>query len=216
MLHFLEDFTLLDYDKSIMLLFEEDRENKNEDAPTLVPKSKIEILSQEIDDEEGLYRVRAGHKVHYLTIPTTVFDEDTMCRPYLLIPQLPGFPSTDWSAMRIFRGAEGCLESNISYGPLPAIHGTWHPQRIDVLSLRETKHHRSNVHEVLYERRPAISKIACFKWHMPRMEVETWAYSLINQHHQQSLSEYPLSPRIFGHLPENGRVIRLLLERVDG
>ncbi|KAH9214491.1 hypothetical protein DL95DRAFT_389461, partial [Leptodontidium sp. 2 PMI_412] len=57
-----------------------------------VPISQIEILNQLIDDEQGIYRVRAGHRVHYVTIPTSTFDEDTMCRPYLLIPQLPVFP----------------------------------------------------------------------------------------------------------------------------
>lgn len=65
----------------------------------IVPKSKLEILDQEISDERGLYRVRAGDRVHYLTMPITVFDEDTMGKPLLLIPQLPDFPDTNWIRM---------------------------------------------------------------------------------------------------------------------
>ena len=47
----------------------------------LPEKTNIEVLSQAIDDEEGLYRLKIGQKVHYLTISTDVFDDDTMCRP---------------------------------------------------------------------------------------------------------------------------------------
>jgi hypothetical protein len=53
------------------------------------------MLSQRIDDEEGSYRVRAGTRVRYLTIPTDVFDDNTMCLPYLLIPNRSGFPHND-------------------------------------------------------------------------------------------------------------------------
>lgn len=67
----------------------------------IVPKSKLEVLDQEISDERGLYRVRAGNRVHYLTILTNVFDDDTMSKPFLLIPQLPDFPDTNWTRMTI-------------------------------------------------------------------------------------------------------------------
>lgn len=56
-----------------------------------VPKSKIEVLSQEISDDFRFYRIRARQRVHYVTIATNVFDYDTMCRPHLLIPQLRTF-----------------------------------------------------------------------------------------------------------------------------
>ena len=71
--------------------------------PDIVPKSQLEVLDQEISDERGLYRVRAGNRVHYLTIPTTVFDDDTMSQPLFLIPQLPDFPDADWTRMTISR-----------------------------------------------------------------------------------------------------------------
>jgi hypothetical protein len=190
------------------------RKKKCPGIRSLVPKSKIEILSQLIDDEMGTYRVRARHRVHYLTIPTNVFDEDTMCRPHLLIPKLPDFPDADWTTMRISRGANRLLRSTISYDPLPTIQRAWHPQTIEVLSLTQLKRHRSNVHEVLYKGHPAISKIACFEWDIRRIENETWAYSIISQH--QHPGESAIAPNVLGHLTENGRVIGFLLEKIDG
>lgn len=54
---------------------------------------EISILNQHIDDEDGVYRVRFGDKVGYITIATDVFDDYTLCRPWLLIPRLPEFPT---------------------------------------------------------------------------------------------------------------------------
>lgn len=62
-----------------------------------VPKSEIEVLSQESSDEFGFYRIRAGQIVRYVTIAASVFGDDTMCRPNLLIPQLPGFLDSKWT-----------------------------------------------------------------------------------------------------------------------
>ncbi|KAI9663863.1 MAG: hypothetical protein M1821_007353 [Bathelium mastoideum] len=183
---------------------------------SVVPKSEVEVLSQEIDDEDGFYQVRAGRKVHYLHIPAHIFDEDTMCRPYLLIPKLPDFPDTDWTTMHIYRGASGSLEFAISFDPLPTVQTTWHPRRIGVLSLKQTKRHRSNVHEVLYENRPAVAKIARFEWEIPRMETETWAYSIINRDRDEHANEPKIAPDFLGHVIENGRVIGFLMEKVDG
>ena len=183
-------------------------------TPKQVSEPKIEILSQLIDDTEGSYRVRAGNRVHYVTISTNTFDDDTMCRPYLLIPKLPHFPDADWTTMRISQGPTGSLKSTIFNDPLPAVQTAWHPRRIEVLSLKQTKRLRSNVHEVVYNGRPAISKIACFKWDIPQIQIETRAYSFVSQH--QSRSKPPIAPMFLGHLTENGRVMGFLLEKVDG
>ena len=55
----------------------------------------ISILNQLIGDDEGDYRIRVGRHVGYLTINTDVFDDITMCRPYLLIPKLPPLQRVD-------------------------------------------------------------------------------------------------------------------------
>lgn len=129
----------------------------------MLPKSDIEILSQCIDDENGNYRLRVGRRVHYLVISSGVFDDDTMCRPYLLIPRLPDLPDSPWTTMTISRGEDGSLTSTISTDPLPEIQTTWHELRVDVLDLERTKRFRSGVHEVQYYGSPAIAKIACFE-----------------------------------------------------
>lgn len=179
--------------------------------------STISVLNQLIDDEEGVCRIRFGQRVGYLTIPTDVFDEDTMCRPYLLIPSLPKLPEGGWTRIRIVRpSASAPLEIVATNDPLPIIETVWHHERIDVLSLEQTKRHRSNVHEVLYGGVPAVSKIAAFDWQVPSLERETWAYSILDQHQRPELGEPKISPRVLGHLTECGRVTGILLERLDG
>lgn len=84
--------------------------------------------------------------------------------------------------MEIFREADGTLGSAISWDPLPAAKISWHPKTVDVLSLKRTKYCGSRVHEVLYDGRPAVSKIACFDWQIPSIERETVAYSRIHRY----------------------------------
>lgn len=177
----------------------------------------ISVLNQLIDDEDGAYRIKWGDRIVYLSIPTDVFDEDTMCRPYLLIPQLPTFPQGPWTRMHITRNAHnGSLDVVTTDEPLPAIRSTWHPQYIDVLALEETKCYRSNVYEVVYHGESAIAKIAPFDWNIPRIENETWVYSIMDEYQRQHPHERQIFPRFLGHLTENDRVIGLLLEKVDG
>jgi serine/threonine protein kinase len=104
----------------------------------------------------------------------------------------------------------------VTNDPLPEIETIWHHQKIDVLSLTQTKRHRSNVHEVYYSGTPAISKIAAFDWNIPSLERETWAYSFLDQHQRPEFGEPRISPQVLGHLTECGRVIGILLERLDG
>ena len=186
------------------------------------PKSEIEVLSQEIGDDVGNYHIRAGNRIHRLTINCDVYDEDTMCRPYLLIPRLPDFPDAAWTKMHLFREVSGdpssLISSTISWEVLPAIEPTWHPEYIDVLSLRRTKRYGPNVHEVVFNGRPAISKIACWECEIPRLENETYVYKVITKHVYERGHEdgSPIAPAFLGHLTENGRVIGMLLEKVEG
>ena len=132
--------------------------------PGFVSKSKLEILDQEISNERGVYRVRAGDRVHYLTIPTTIFDEDTMGKPFLLIPQRPDFPDTDWTRVTISRDSDGALTHAISYDPLPQLKFRFHENLVDILSIPVITRLRCGVHQVLYQDCPAIAKYSCFDW----------------------------------------------------
>ena len=151
-----------------------------------------------------------------MLIPVAVFDDDTMCQPQLLVPSLPDLPATDWTRMVINRSSDGTLESTISSNPLWSVQQVWHPERIDVLSLPNVKEYRSTVHEVTYHGRPAITKIACFDWQISNIDNETWAYSVISQRMKQNPDARVIAPKFLGHLTENGRVMGMLLEKVEG
>ena len=75
---------------------------------------------------------------------------------------------------------------------------------------------QNTVHQVIYDGVEAIRKYAAFEWQIPQLERETWAYSVLAES-QHPDSEVPLvSPRVLGHLTECGRVIGILLERLEG
>ncbi|KAF4438259.1 hypothetical protein FACUT_5124 [Fusarium acutatum] len=184
-----------------------------------VPKSDIEVLNQEIDEDEGQYRIRAGNRVHYVTIPghaspNRIFDEDTLCRPYLLVPELPPFPDADWTKMRLSLGPDGSVQSDVSFEPLDKVESTWHPQHIDVLSLKRIKYHKQRVREVQYQGKTAITKIAVLQWLVPQLEHETRVYETLIK--LQSTDEARLTPEVLAHLFEGGRNIGLLLEKIEG
>ncbi|KAI9702629.1 MAG: hypothetical protein M1820_006135 [Bogoriella megaspora] len=178
--------------------------------------SDIEVLNQLIDEDFGVYRIRAKHRVLYVSISATVFDEQTMCRPYLLVPKLPEFPNSDWTSMQISRRPDGTLESTLSSERLSSIQNIWHPERVDILTLPRLKSYKSGVYEVLFRGRPVIAKFACFEWDIERINNETWAYSAI-EHYQQLYPSTPrIAPNFLAHLTENGRVMGLLLEKLEG
>lgn len=184
-----------------------------------MPHHKTEILSQLISDDgkgEGRYRVRSGDRVHYLIIDAQVFDEDTMCRPHLLVPRLPCFPDSPWTKMHISRSNAGDKEPlavNITNDALEEVDFTWNAHRIDVLTLPRIRRLRAGVFETLYEGRPAVAKIACFEWHIPNLTRETWAYHVLDH---GCGSDAPIAPPFLGHLTENGRVMGFLMGKVEG
>ncbi|KAM3441839.1 hypothetical protein NHJ13734_002670 [Beauveria thailandica] len=183
----------------------------------------IQVLSQEIEvgmdggnfessDRVGRYRLRIGEHVRYLTIATDVFDEETMSIPRLLLPRLPTLPGGPWTIMNISKGKDGFPRSSLSYEPLKAVTSIWHPQRIDILSLPEVRHLKSEVYETIYQGRRVIAKMASFNWHIGPIENETFLYSLMTQ---DSMA-YKYIPGFIGHLTENGRVMGMLLEFLEG
>jgi hypothetical protein len=181
-------------------------------------EQNIVVLTQEIDDEQGYYRIKVNHRVRRLIISVDTYDDDTMCRLYLLIPTLPELPDTDWITMHISRDStNGQLISTVSNDPLPAVQCLWHPDKHDVLTLQRVKYLKTNVDEVLFQGRPAIAKIARWPWEIPRLENETRAYSIIARHQQQCAEEEPpVAPSFLGHLTENGHVMGILLEKLEG
>ncbi len=185
--------------------------------------SSIQVLSQEIEmgadgtsfaspERVGRYRLCLGEQIRYVTIATNVLDEDTMSIPSLLLPQLPALPSGPWTTMNITKDGDGHLRTALSYTPLKAVESIWHPQHIDVLSLPKERHIKGDVYETMYQGRRAVAKIASFDWQIGGIEDETFLYSLINR--DRDANKYV--PEFIGHLTENGRVMGMLLEFVQG
>lgn len=181
---------------------------------TAVPK--IKIVNQLIGDERGVYRIQHGDRVGYITISTDVFDEDTMCRPYLLIPQLPELPATAWTRMTISPSKSSKYDVTVSYDPLPEIETPWHSRRVDILSLSFQVRHKSAVHEVPFEDCTAIVKYAPFDWEIRRLRRETWAYGWLEEHRKRHPDWTMPVPKVLAHLTEEGRVIGLLLQKFEG
>jgi hypothetical protein len=48
------------------------------------------------------------------------------------------------------------------------------------------------------------------------MERETWGYRILDRYQGRHLGEPPIAARVLGHLTECGRVIGVLLERLEG
>ncbi|KAF5020441.1 hypothetical protein F66182_7520 [Fusarium sp. NRRL 66182] len=178
------------------------------DSGGVVPNDSTEILSQLISDEEG-------QRVYYLTICSDVFDQETMCRPYLLIPQLSCWSDISGSKIALSRNGDGSLAVTASDDLLQEVTFTWHEKRIDVLPIPKTKRLRSGVFENFYQGRPAVAKIACFEWQIPSLTRETWAYCVLTQS-QQPDDGPPIAPKFLGHLTENGRVMGFLMEMLEG
>ncbi|KFA77251.1 hypothetical protein S40288_01344 [Stachybotrys chartarum IBT 40288] len=182
-----------------------------------VPKTDLEVLSQEIDDVEAMYRIRAGRRVHYLTIslrPRPILDLDTLCRPHLLIPKLPPFPNSNWITMRMYQGSDGKVEHSFSWTPLRSINSLWHPRQLDVLSLKRIASHKTRVKEVEFEGQRALSKVAIFEWWIPQLQRETEIYESISRN--LSPGEHSIAPAFLGHLMEQDRCIGFLMQKVDG
>ncbi|KAJ4422854.1 hypothetical protein N0V82_002510 [Gnomoniopsis sp. IMI 355080] len=193
-------------------------------------KPELEVLSQQIGDDDARYRIRAGNRVYYITIPETptrLFDQDTLCEPPLLLPKLPELPSGDWTEMTLTAGPDGRIVSTVSYEPLEEITACWHPRRIDVLSVKRTARYNPRTSLVEFEGEEVVCKLAPFPWEMRYLQRETEAYKWIAESDSQDspgasvdshrkTTNQPIAPRFLGHLTENGRVIGFLMEKIKG
>ncbi|QPC78279.1 hypothetical protein HYE68_009031 [Fusarium pseudograminearum] len=179
------------------------------------PPMQPVILSMEVDDEdsfESYYRMRIGNRVKYLTISPRTFDRDTLRFPVQSLPQLPD--NEEWTVAHISRDeASGDLKTSISNQTLPGVKCRWHHTLVDCLDLDRTKILTALTFEAvsrsaILAENTVIAKIARFEWELPRIEQETRAYQL--------LEGSGLAPRFLGHVHENGRIVGLLPEKVEG
>ncbi|PVH77531.1 hypothetical protein DL98DRAFT_517272, partial [Cadophora sp. DSE1049] len=188
------------------------------DQTTNTPMQPV-ILSMEVDDDDSFeseYRLRIGNQVKYLIISPRTFDRDILSFPIHSLPRLPH--NEEWTVAHISRDkTSGGLKTSISNQTLAGVRCQWHHTRVDCLELEKTRQLTAMAFEAVSHsifpitpRSPAaiIAKIARFEWELPRIEQETRAYQL--------LEGSELAPRFLGHVHENGRIMGLLIEKIEG
>ena len=172
------------------------------------------MLSMYVDDqEESDYRIQVDDRVRYISVKPNVYDySDILCFPPLLIDNLPPFPAGDWTTMTVDRDSHGALTRSMSFAPLAAVTSIWHPRMVDILSLKRVKRFNVRTYEVEWEgNKTAVAKIARFEFEIPQVERETQIYRALS-----TTGTPTWAPAFLGHLVENGGVMGLLVEKMEG
>jgi hypothetical protein len=96
------------------------------------------------------------------------------------------------------------------------VEDIWHPKSFDCLKLIRVKQITATTEVTCSSQglfnssKPTatvIAKIARFQWEISRISQETRIY--------KSLENTPIGPRFLGHVHEHGRVIGILLEKLE-
>jgi hypothetical protein len=175
------------------------------------------VLSMYVDDQEDSeYRIQVDDRVRYISVKPKVYDySDILCFPPLLIDNLPPFPPGDWTTMTVGRDDRGSLTRSISFKPLAAVMTLWHPKQIDILTISRVRRFNLRTYEVEWEgNKTAVAKIARFEFEIPQVERETQVYRALSTVGTTTTTTW--APAFLGHLVENGRVMGLLVEKVEG
>ncbi|KAE8139799.1 hypothetical protein BDV38DRAFT_280715 [Aspergillus pseudotamarii] len=108
----------------------------------------------------------------------------------------------------------GGLKTLLSTRVFPSVKCIWHASLIDCMDLTKTRTISPNAFEVtcpltkLGVQDKVIAKLARFEWEIQGIERETQAYKML---------ERPgLAPRFVGYVHEHGRMIDLVLEKLEG
>ncbi|KAK4237664.1 cyclin f-box [Achaetomium macrosporum] len=113
----------------------------------------------------------------------------------------PSTPSSFWTVASISRDkASGDLWTSLLNRTFAGVKCQWNYARIKCLELEKTKQLTAMVFEAVSHSIPAIS--------LPPPATKTRAYQL--------LEGSGLAPRFLGHVHENGRIMRFLLEKAEG
>ncbi|XMA20651.1 hypothetical protein WAI453_013442 [Rhynchosporium graminicola] len=118
--------------------------------------------------------------------------------------------------MNVARSPDGTPTGTISSKPLEAVTRIWHPRTFDVLGLKETGRFGARVRIVEWEGREVVAKIARFDFEIPRVENETRVYEKIDRDRIKYPDLAAISPAFLGHLTEDGRVMGMLIEKLEG
>ncbi|KAH7336266.1 alpha-galactosidase A [Rhexocercosporidium sp. MPI-PUGE-AT-0058] len=176
------------------------------------------VLSMEVDaDTESEYRIQVNDQVKYVVVQPGVYDfDEVLSFPPALLKNLPPFPSGNWTSMNVSRDKDGAPVYIVSSTPLKAVTRVWHPELVDILSLRETGRFGARVRIVEKGGREFVAKIARFDFEIGLVENETRVYEKLAQENINHPDRAAISPDFCGHLIENGRVMGMLIEKLEG
>ena len=150
-----------------------------------------------------------------MTIQSGIFGEETMCTPNELLHKIPKLPEDGWTSIDFFQSEDGVVQLRPSYKPLPSVNCLWHENLVDYLGLKPIRKLSARVREVSYLNQRAIAKIARFPWEINQVSKETLAYCMIFDKQEEEGLE-AIAPKFLGHLHENGRVMGMLLQKLEG
>lgn len=174
------------------------------------------IISMDVDGEhECKYRIQYGSKVKYVDVAPGTFDRDTLSFPLSSFPPLP-YDRDDWSIVHISRNpTSGELMTFFESRNLDGVREPWHANSVNILDLSRVKQLNGDAFECTFaaaQDKPhsgsMIAKIARFEWEIRWIAQETKIYKLLQGSH--------IAPRFLGHIHEQGRVMGLLVEKVEG
>jgi len=117
--------------------------------------------------------------------------------------------------MNIAHGADGSPTCTDSSKPWDR-HQNMAPENIDVLRLKETG--RFGVHVCIVEQEgiEVVAKIVRLHFEIWRVENETRVYEMLTKYEMKS-PEFPMiAPAFLRHLIEEGRVMGMLIEKLQG
>lgn len=174
-------------------------------------KANMQVLSMDVDTKneiESEYRVALHGQVKYILMKPGIYDVDTLSFPPALFDALPQLPDGDWLTAVVSRNDFGDVSFELLRTPLRGVQCIWHSELIDVLALTPEERLDPRVQLVRYGSVQAVAKIARFEFEIPQMEVETTVY--------RTLEGSGIAPKFLGHLVENGRIMGLLIDYVQG
>ncbi|KND86310.1 hypothetical protein TOPH_09066 [Tolypocladium ophioglossoides CBS 100239] len=171
--------------------------------------------------DESYYRILVGSMVKYVVVAAGALERFAIMDMPLnfenILPPLP-YQDSSWNVAHIYRATStGELKSSLSQQRLKGVCNKWHPVLIDFLELERVAQLGMLTQECTwcpgsrqYQESSAtmIAKMARFVWEVPYIERETKAY--------QILEGIGIGPRFLGHVHEQGRIIGILLEKVEG
>lgn len=158
-------------------------------------------------NNESLYRFRKDSYVLYVTLDANcvLLDDPTDYGfPPAVRRLLP--PSIDMSYNHASINSSGAI--SFSKRDFKGVRILWHSTTIDITTLPVVRVIKANVFKVQYNGSWAVAKFARFEFEIPFIEAETALY--------HDIEEHDIAPKFLGHLHENGRVVGMLFEYIDG